>query len=166
MLVNNINKVICLAMLVFGASASYANNNFTCPSPEEIQSTNFTVPSIWVAPPVAHSEPGQVGVGLGGTEVKKLLGVEKAKVNGKDGWVCVYKSKGGTAIADYQTKIRGIVAGNKFLIKYLEKLNKAFDDAEPYLKHYPKDEPIGFIGYELEGQDQQQQQQQQRQMKK
>ena len=160
MLIKNITKIACVSTLILSASASYAAGNFNCPAPEVIQSTDFTSPSIWVAPPVAHSEPGQVGVGFGGKEVKKLLGVEKTKVNGKDGWVCIYKSKGGTTVSDYENKIRQIVKGNKFLVKYLEGVNKTFDQAEPYLVSYPKDEPIGFVGYQLEGQDQQQQQQQ------
>lgn len=149
MINKKISKVISLIMLL-GISSAYAMNNFTCPSPLEIQSTDFTAPSIWIAPPVAHSVPNKVGVGLGGKTAKKLLGVEKATINHKDGWVCVYQSEGGTAVNDYETKIRNIVSGNKFLIKYLDKINKVFENAEPYLKNYPKDEPLGFIGYQLE----------------
>lgn len=156
--IKNIAKMTCVATLILGASASYALNNFTCPASEEINSTDFTAPSIWIAPPVAHSQPGQVGVGLGGKRVGKLLGVESARVGGHDGWVCVYKSEGGTTVRTYEKKIRKLLVENKFLIKYLETANKAFDQAEPYLKHYTQDE-LGFVGYQVEFDQQQPQQQ-------
>ena len=144
-----IAKTIGLSMLL-GITSAYA---FNCPAPKEIQSTDFTAPSIWIAPPVAGSVPEQVGVGLGGHHAVKLLGVEKAQINHHEGWICVYTSKGGTAANDYQNKIKHIVAGNKYLSKYLSKVDKAFEDAEPYLKNYPKDEPLGVIGYQTETQE-------------
>lgn len=149
-MIKKITQLICVTTLLSATTLSYGMNNFTCPSPEEIQSTDFTAPSIWVAPPVAHSVPNQVGVGLGGNVAKKLLGTEKAMVNHKEGWVCVYLSEGGVTVNDYKAKIRSIVSENKFLTKYLNKVNKAFEEAEPYLKNYPKDKPIGFIGYQLQ----------------
>src|SRR5262249_39692488 len=111
-------KIISLTMLLGISTSSYAINTFTCPSPQEIQSTDFTAPSIWIAPPVVHSVPNQPGVGLGGKIAKKLLGVEKATINNKAGWICVYLSEGGTAVNDYQSKIRDIISGNKYLVKY------------------------------------------------
>ena len=134
------------------ASTAYAGeNNFNCPQPSEIQSTNFTAPSIWVAPPVAHSVPDMVGVGLGGKTAKEFLGAEATNINNKPGWVCVYKSKGGVSVNEYQSKIKQLVESNHYLNKYLEKVNKAFDDAEPYLKKYPQDSALGFVGYQEEG---------------
>jgi hypothetical protein len=144
-------KILGLTTLLLTTSFSFAYaDNYPCPAPTEIQSTDFTAPSIWIAPPIVHSKPGQVGVGLGGKKVKRLLGVENIRISGRPGWACVYKTEGGISVFDYETRIRGIVAGNKFLLKYLEKVNKAFENAEPYLKNYPKDQPIGFVGYELD----------------
>jgi len=142
-------KPVALTLLFTASITAYAaNNNFTCPTPAEIQSTDFTAPSIWLAPPMPHSVPGQVGVGLGGKTVKEYLGVEAATVSNKKGWVCVYKSEGGDSTRDLEAKIREIVGSNKYLSKYLEKVNKIFEDAEPYLKRYPQDEPVGFVGYQ------------------
>ncbi len=136
-------------LLIATTSVAYAAaDNFNCPQPAQIQSTDFTAPSIWIAPPVAHSFPNTVGVGLGGKEVKEFIGAEAAEVNHKKGWVCVYKSQGGVSVHEYQAKIRQIASSNPYLRKYLAKVNKAFDDAEPYLKKYPQDSAIGFIGYQ------------------
>lgn len=147
-----INKLIGLSALMLATiSTGYASkNNYTCPQPSEIQSTDFTAPSIWLAPPVAHSLPGQVGAGLGGKKVKELLGIEEAEVHHKKGWVCVYSSEGGVSVNEYQMTIKNIVDSNPYLKKYLDKVNKAFNDAEPYLKNYPKDSAIGFVGYQAE----------------
>lgn len=155
MLKKNIIKMLGLASALLSVSA-FANNNFNCPASEEIQSTNFTEPSIWIAPPMAHSAPDVVGVGFGGKTAGKLIGVEKTKINGGDGWVCVYKSKGATTLGSYYAKIKKILVNNKFLIKYIDGLNEAFDNVQPFLKHYPKNEELGFVGYKLESQDQQQ----------
>jgi hypothetical protein len=125
-----------------------AEDNFNCPQPSQIQSTNFTSPSIWTAPPVAHSAPGTVGVGLGGTHVKELLGAQPAKVNNRNGWVCVYKSEGGLSVNEYQAKIRKVIGTTSYLQRYVDKMNKFFDGAEPYLKKYPKDQALGFVGYQ------------------
>jgi hypothetical protein len=138
-----------LVLMVSSVTVAHADaKNFKCPQPSEIQSTDFTSPSIWIAPPVAHSLADTVGVGLGGKQVKEFLGAEAAEVNHKKGWVCVYRSKGGQSVHEYQAKIKEIVATNKYLRKYLEKVNKAFADAEPYLSNYPQDEAIGFVGYQ------------------
>lgn len=149
---NIFNRFIKLSVLMVATgSTAFATtnaNNFNCPQPAEIQSTNFTAPSIWVAPPVAHSVPGMVGVGLGGKTVKEFIGAEPAKVNNKQGWVCVYKSKGGLSPLEYQTKIRQLVESNPFLIKYFAKVNEAFANAEPYLNKYPQNSAIGFVGYQ------------------
>lgn len=75
-------SLLTIAMTLVPA-AHATNNNFNCPQPFEIQSTDFTAPSIWIAPPVAHSAKGEVGVGLGGKEVKEFLGAEAAMVNHK-----------------------------------------------------------------------------------
>jgi len=147
----------CISFLVLIASmTSYSvagRNDFSCPQPSEIQSTDFTAPSIWIAPPVAHSLQGEVGAGLGGKEVKEFLGSEEAEVHHKKGWVCVYRSEGGVSVHEYQSKIRQIVESNPYLKKYLAKVNKAFDDAEPYLKKFPQDSAIGFVGYAAEKSD-------------
>lgn len=147
-MIKNINTIIC-SIIIIGASSAWATPSYNCPTPEEIQSTDFTSPSIWLGPPVLHSMPNQVGVGLGGKAAKQFLGAQKAQVNHKPGWVCVYRSEGGTTVSDYQITIRNIVAKNKFLYKYLAKLDKAYKEAAPYLQYYPKDEPIGFVGYQL-----------------
>ena len=59
---------IPVALLALGiSSACFANaGSFTCPEPSEIQSTDFSVPSIWIAPPMPHSVKDVVGVGMGG----------------------------------------------------------------------------------------------------
>jgi hypothetical protein len=136
-------------LALIAISTAYAEN-FTCPQPSEIQSTDFTAPSIWVAPPVTHSVPNTVGVGLGGKVVKELLGIEKAEINHKPGWVCVYRSEGGISTFEYQFKIREIVMSNRYLKKYIKKVDKAFADAEPYLRNYPRNTPVGFVGYQKE----------------
>lgn len=148
----SLNLLIGISAVILATiSTAYAGkNNFNCPEPSEIQSTDFTAPSIWLAPPVAHSLPGQVGAGLGGKKAKEFLGAEEAMVNHKKGWVCVYNSEGGVSVNEYQATIRRIVESNPYLKKYLGKVNKAFDDAEPYLKNYPKDSAIGFVGYQAE----------------
>jgi len=153
MINKQVAKVIGFTMLIAVSTSSYAANTFTCPSPQEIQSTDFTAPSIWIAPPVVHSVPNQAGIGLGGKVAKKLLGVEKARINGREGWICVYQSEGGTAANDYQAKVREVVSGNKFLAKYLDKVNEAIEKTQPYLENYPKDQPLGVIGYQLETQN-------------
>ena len=150
MKIKNLKKqsLLALVCLVTLSNIHAAAQNFTCPQPQEIQSTDFTAPSIWTAPPVAHSVDGMVGVGLGGKEVKEFLGAEAATVNHKAGWVCVYRSQGGLSVNEYESKIREIVGSNTFLKKYLAKVNKSFEDAQPYLKNYPKETPLGFIGYQ------------------
>ena len=135
-------------LLATGSTAYAANTNFNCPQPAQIQSTDFTAPSIWTAPPVAHSAPNTVGVGLGGKQVKEFLGAEAALVGHQKGWVCVYRSEGGVSTNEYQMKIRQIVESNPYLKKYLGKVNKEFENAEPYLKKYPQDTALGFIGYQ------------------
>src|SRR3990167_3480335 len=136
------------ALMVATLSTAYATaNNFNCPSSAEIQSTDFTAPSIWVAPPVAHSAPGVVGVGLGGKEAKELIGTEVAMVNHKPGWVCVYRSQGGLSVLEYQYKIKQVVESHPFLRKYLVKTNKIVERGEPYLKKYLQHPAIGFVGY-------------------
>jgi hypothetical protein len=149
MQLKNIYKIILLATTFAAASASYAKTNLTCPDPVEIQSTDFTSPSIWIAPPVKYAVPDQNGMGLGGTTPKELVGTERIKIKGKDGWACVYRSEGGIAPHDYENKIRNIVVNNKFLLKYLNKVNKAFDKSERFLKHYPQDMSLGFVGYQF-----------------
>lgn len=144
------NQLLGISVLMTATfSTAYAvENNFHCPQPSEIQSTDFTAPSIWVAPPVHHSVPKQVGVGLGGKEVKEFIGAEAAEVNHKQGWVCVYRSSGGISVHEYQAKIKQIAESNRFLKKYLKDINREFENAEPYLKKYPQDAVIGFVGYQ------------------
>lgn len=141
---------LLVLMLATTSSVFAGRDDFNCPQPSEIQSTDFTAPSIWIAPPVAHSLQGEVGAGLGGKEVKEFLGSEAAEVHHRKGWVCVYRSQGGVSVHEYQSKIRQIVESNPYLKKYLAKVNKAFDDAEPYLKKFPQDSAIGFVGYAAE----------------
>ena len=144
-----IKKIIKLsALMVATVSTAYAANNFNCPTPAEIQSTDFTSPSIWIAPPIAHSAPAVMGVGLGGKEVKEFIGVEAAVVNHKRGWVCIYKSQGGLSVSEYQAKIRQIIESNRYLRKYLLKTNQELMNAQPYLTKYSKDSVIGFVGYQ------------------
>lgn len=146
---NLIVKFIQLsALLVTSLSTAYAANNFNCPAPAEITSTDFTAPSIWVAPPVAHSVPGLVGVGLGGKEVKELIGVEVAFVNHKQGWVCVYKSQGGLSPIEYQSKIKKMMESQQLLRKHLAGTLKEFQREEPYLSKYAQYSSIGFVGYQ------------------
>ncbi len=61
---SKLNQLIKLSVLMIAmVSTAYATaDNFNCPQPNEIQSTDFTSPSIWVAPPVAHAAPGTVVV--------------------------------------------------------------------------------------------------------
>jgi hypothetical protein len=149
---NTLNQLIGISVLLaaMSSTAFAAATNFKCPSPAQIQSTDFTAPSIWTAPPVPHSAPDTAGVGLGGKVVKEFIGAEAAEVNHKKGWVCVYKSEGGVSVNEYESKIRQMAESNQYLKKYLAKVNKAYEDAEPYLKNYPKDQPLGFIGYQPE----------------
>ncbi len=91
------------------------------------------------------------GVGLGGKEVKELIGAEAAKVNNKAGWVCVYKSQGGLSVNEYEGKIREIIGTTSYLQRYVDKMNRFFDNAEPYLRKYPRNAAIGFVGYQKEG---------------
>ena len=144
----NILQLAGLIALSASATAYSATTNFTCPQPSEIQSTDFTAPSIWVAPPMPHAAKGVVGVGLGGKEAKELLGIESANVNHKKGWVCVYKSRGGLAPHEYESKIRQVLESNHYLKKYLADVNKSFDNAEPFLNNYPHDVSLGFVGYQ------------------
>lgn len=124
--------------------------NFNCPHPSQIESTDFTVPSIWVAPPVVHSLKDAVGIGLGGKEVKEFLGAEEAIVNHKNGWVCIYKSAGGISVQAYRAKILSMVESNRYLKKYQQKITRSFDEIESYLIQYPVNEEIGFIGYQMQ----------------
>lgn len=137
------------ALAIVLSSAAFADN-FVCPQPNEIQSTNFTQPSIWVAPAVAHAALGTVGVGLGGDQATALIGVEPARVSNKNGWICVYTSQGGVSVNEYESKIRNIIGTTPYLKRYVDKMNEFFNNAEPYLKKYPKNDPIGFIGYQSE----------------
>ncbi len=141
-------KHILIASLIAASTAHAAKNNFNCPQPNEIQSTDFTAPSIWTAPGVPHAVEGSYGIGLGGKVVKEFLGAEEAQVNHRKGWVCVYKSEGGVSVNEYEAKIRQIVGSTSYLKKYLAKVNNALDNAEPYLKNYPQDMPLGFVGYQ------------------
>ncbi|OAI49449.1 hypothetical protein AYO45_02475 [Gammaproteobacteria bacterium SCGC AG-212-F23] len=141
-------KFIGLVILSTVTTAFAAGDNFPCPQPSEIQSTDFTAPSIWTAPPMAHSAPGTVGLGLGGKEVKEFLGSEAATVNHQHGWVCVYRSNGGLTVGEYESKMRQVVESTGYLRKYLDRLNKAFENAEPYLKRFPRNIPLGFVGYQ------------------
>ncbi len=145
---NKLIPIMGLSVLMIATTVHAAADNFNCPQPSQIQSTDFTAPSVWIAPPVAHSAPHEVGAGLGGRKVKEFIGAEAAEVNHKQGWVCVYKSEGGISVHEYQARIRQIAESNHYLRKYLAKVNKAFNDAEPYLKKYPQDEAIGFVGYQ------------------
>ena len=145
-----LKKLISLSILMLTTlSTAYAvEGNFNCPQPAEIQSTDFTAPSIWTAPPVSHSASGVIGVGLGGKIVKEFIGSQAADVNNKKGWVCVYKTEGGLSVREYQSKILNIQANNRYLRKYFDKMNKEFENAEPYLKKFPQDIPLGFVGYQ------------------
>lgn len=146
-----IKKYTKLAMTVLIAatvsSAYAAEKNFVCPEPFEIQSTDFTTPSIWVAPPVANSVHGQVGVGLGGGKAVKFIRAVEAEVNHKKGWVCVYDAEN-NSIHYYQSKITQLADSNKYLRKYLKKVKQEFKNAEPYLKDFDQDKPLGFVGYQ------------------
>ena len=147
---NKINKLVGLVILTIATvSTVYASaTNFTCPQPSEITSTDFTAPSIWVAPPVAHSISGMVGVGLGGKEVKEFIGAQEAVVNHKQGWICIYHAKGGFSILELQAKIKQVTETNQFLKKYSARVNQLSDKAQPFLKNYPQDTVIGFVGYQ------------------
>ncbi|MHB1947168.1 MAG: hypothetical protein ACYCQI_03535 [Gammaproteobacteria bacterium] len=139
---------IASALLVFSTiSVSYAaEKHFNCPDPSSIQVHDFTVPAIWVAPPVPHSAPGEVGAGLGGKAVKEFVGAEAATIDHRPGWVCIYKTEG-SSIREYQAKILNLAKSNKFLQKYIDKVQEEFDRAEPYLAKYPSGSPLGFVGY-------------------
>lgn len=139
--------LLFLAASISTAQAAVVTGNFICPEPYEVQSTDFTTPSIWVAPPVAHSAHGQVGVGLGGGKALKLIGAQEAEVKHKKGWVCVYDAET-DSINFYETKIKQLADSNKYLRKYLKKVKEEFKNAEPFLKDYPQDRPLGFIGYQ------------------
>jgi len=145
-----IKKLIRLSflMLTTTTTAFAATTNFKCPQPVEIQSTDFTAPSIWTAPPVANSAPGVIGIGLGGKEVREFLGAESTTVNHRRGWVCIYQSQGGVSVHEYEAKIKQIVESNHYLRKHFAKVSEAFDQAEPYLNKYPMDTAVGFIGYQ------------------
>lgn len=59
----------------------------------------------------------------------------------------MYRTQGGISVNEYQARVLSIVKTNQYLKKYLKNVNKAFEEAEPYLKKYPKESPIGFVGY-------------------
>lgn len=143
-------KVLSLALITLASTSFAAEKNFHCPQPTEIQSTHFTAPSIWVAPAMPHAAKGTVGVGLGGNEVGAFIGAESARIGNKPGWVCVYYSKGGMSVNDYQTTILKHAATIPYLRQYLARINQEFENAEPYLKKYPKTEPLGVIGYQAQ----------------
>jgi hypothetical protein len=145
------NKLIGLSVAVIAMATTplALASNFACPKPAEIQSTDFTAPTIWIGPPMAHSAPNAVGVGLGGKQVKEFVGAQAAQIKHKKGWVCVYKSAGGLSVHEYQAKIRHLAESNPYLKKYLARVNEEFANAEPYLKNYPQDEPLGFVGYQI-----------------
>lgn len=143
-------KAITLSLIILGASAASIANagNFSCPQPNEIQSTDFSVPSIWVAPAMPRSARDVLGLGLGGKEAKKLLGIEPYDINGKPGWVCIYESKGGTSFNEYRRKLTQAANSSHYLKRYVSKVTATFDGAEPFLKNYLTDKPLGFIGYQ------------------
>lgn len=145
-------KFIYLSLLLLATiSSAYAvDKNFDCPAPSDIQSTDFTSPSIWVAPAVHHAAKGTVGIGLGGKQVLQFLGAEAAEVNHQKGWICVYTSQGGVSVNDYEKKILDTVSDTPYLRKYFDRVNDELQKAEPYLKNYPKDVPLGFVGYQRE----------------
>lgn len=158
---NLLNQVIGLSMLI-AATSTYAvgtTNNFNCPDVKAIQAIDFSVPSnptptwlsVWIAPPVAHSLKGQVGAGFGGSKAVQWVGAEAAQVGHKDGWICVYISESGIAPREIEKKIRDTALGNHYLKKYVEKIDKAYADADPYLSKYEKLYPnkqFGFVGYQ------------------
>jgi hypothetical protein len=152
---NTLTQLLGLSVLAIASSSTAyaAATNFNCPLPAQIQPTDFTAPTVWIAPPVPHSAKDSVGVGLGGSKVKEFIGSEAAEVNHKKGWVCVYKSADGYSVNEYQSKIRQLAISNPYLKKYLAKVDKAYEDAEPYLKNYPKDIPLGVVGYQAEEQE-------------
>ena len=143
-------KFIPLLLLSLGVSSACLADasNFACPAPGEIQSTDFSVPSIWIAPPMPHSVKDVVGVGLGGKNAKQLLGVEAYKVNHKPGWVCVYESEGGTSFDEYRSKLINVANSNHYLKRYVADITAAFEHAEPFLEKYSKDKRLGFIAYQ------------------
>lgn len=133
-------------------TAMAAKTNLVCPEPSQIKSTDFTSPSIWVAPPVSHAVEGSSGVGLGGKQVKEFLGAEAAQVNHHPGWVCVYRSEGGLSVTEYRNKIREIIQSTDYFKKWSDKVNKkidkVFEESEPYISKYPQNTALGFIGYQ------------------
>lgn len=145
-----LKKIIQLCLPLLLASTTFAANpNYVCPDPSKIRSTDFTAPSIWVADVMPRAKEGTIGVGLGGKRAVALLGVEEATVSHKKGWVCVYRSEGGTSVNEYARVIRHEVKNVPYLTKYADKVEEAFEKAQPYLEGYPKDEPLGFVGYQL-----------------
>ncbi|GEM_PF-5772554 len=149
-------KIISLSLLALAtfSSAYAADKNFDCPQPSEIQSTDFTAPSIWTAPAVKHAAKGTVGVGLGGSKAVEFLGAEEAEVNHQKGWVCVYLSDGDKSINYFEKNIISTVSNTPYLVRYSDHVKEELQKAEPYLKNYPHDKPLGFIGYQREPKDQ------------
>lgn len=153
-----LKKILALGLLMLASTAFAAKNDFPCPLPSEIQSTQFTMPSVWVAPAMPHAAKDSVGVGLGGKRAIALLGSEKARIGGENGWVCVYTTEGifYNSVDSYQKLILQKASSIPYTRKYLGKINEAFEKAEPYLKDYRhKDKdgneiPLGVIGYKLE----------------
>lgn len=145
-----LKSLLLLTALTVCTTTSFAENeDFTCPQPNEIQSTNFSTPSIWVGPPMPHALPEKVGVGLGGERPTKLLGVkEYDNVGGSPGWICMYSSEGGVAYNAYRSKLIDVAKSNRYLEKYVEKITKEFENGAPYLEGYPQDQDLGFVGYQ------------------
>lgn len=144
----NIKKWVALSVLLTASTAFAAEKNFVCPEPYEIQVTDFTKPNVWVAQPVAHSVPGQLGVGLGGGKPVSFIKAKEAEVNHKKGWVCVYKAEN-DSIHYYQTKMLQFAESNSILRKkYKARMLEEFRNAEPYLKDFSMEEPLGFVGFQ------------------
>lgn len=144
-------KLLGLSLLMLASSTFAANDNFKCPHPNEINSTDFTAPSIWTAPAVAGAAPDTVGLGLGGKRVKLFLGATAARLGDKDGWVCVYSTEGGLSVNEYEARINQEVHSMKFdyLKKYSKRINEQFKKLYPFLEDYDDGKtPLGFIGYQ------------------
>jgi hypothetical protein len=143
-------KIIAITLLTLAtmSSAYAAGQAFTCPKPNEIQSTDFTSPSIWVTPGVQGAAEGTVGVGLGGKKVQRFIGAEAAEVNHQQGWVCVYETQGGMSVDEYRNHILKTFHGNDYLRKYYSRVNDEIEKGYTYLKDFPHDSPIGFVGFQ------------------
>lgn len=147
----NIYLRVSLVILAMSISSTYAaNSNFECPQTNEIIISDITTPSIWIAPAVASSKQGVVGVGLGGTNIKDLIGVTPVTFNTQEGWICIYRSKNGLTLAEIESKIKALTTDHSLLSKHYTDIKQLADKAHHYFdnKNYSSEMSLGFIGYQ------------------